>query len=74
MIARPEAARPGAGNGSPVDLTAPLPPGGVRLEAVERSLVEKALRDTRGNKSKAARLLGLTRSQLYSRIQKYGVS
>ena len=33
----------------------------------------QALRESRGNKSRAARLLGLTRSQLYSRIQKYGV-
>ena len=70
-IGRPETARPAGGNGSPDDLA--LPPGGVQLQAVERGLVEKALRDARGNKSKAARLLGLTRSQLYSRMQKYGV-
>ena len=50
-----------------------LPPGGVDLDEVERGFIERALRDTRGNKSKAACLLGLTRSQLYSRIQKYGV-
>jgi DNA-binding NtrC family response regulator len=34
----------------------------------------KALEQTRGNKSKAARLLGLTRAQLYSRIEKYGLA
>jgi transcriptional regulator with PAS, ATPase and Fis domain len=52
---------------------APLPAGGVDLEAVERGFVEKALGQTRGNKSRAARLLGLTRAQLYSRLEKYGL-
>jgi transcriptional regulator with PAS, ATPase and Fis domain len=50
-----------------------LPPGGVDLESMERRFVEKALGETRGNKSKAARLLGLTRAQLYSRLEKYGL-
>ncbi len=86
-IGRPEAARStgarraaksgdgrrGDGHGIDEALDGPLPPGGIQLEAVERSFVEKALRDARGNKSKAARLLGLTRAQLYSRMQKYGV-
>ncbi len=48
-----------------------LPPNGVDLAAVDRDLVEKALQQARGNKTKAARLLGLTRSQLYSRLGKY---
>ncbi len=56
------------------DPAAPLPAGGVDLEDMERSYVERALRDARGNKSKAARLLGLTRAQLYSRIEKYGLA
>ena len=51
-----------------------LPAGGVNLEALERSLVVKALAQARHNKSRAARLLGLTRAQLYSRIEKYGLS
>jgi transcriptional regulator with GAF, ATPase, and Fis domain len=59
-------------NGS-LNLAAPFPPSGVDLEAVDRSFVEKALRQTKGNKSKAARLLGLTRSQLYSRLDKYAL-
>jgi DNA-binding NtrC family response regulator len=56
------------------DAAAPLPPGGVDLEDVERGFVEKALGQAKGNKSKAARLLGLTRAQLYSRLEKYGFS
>jgi transcriptional regulator with GAF, ATPase, and Fis domain len=72
-VGRPAEARAANGNGS-FDPEAPLPPGGVDLDDLERSYVEKALEQTRGNKSKAARLLGLTRAQLYSRIEKYGLA
>jgi transcriptional regulator with GAF, ATPase, and Fis domain len=51
-----------------------LPPGGVNLEDIERSLVAKALTQARFNKTRAAKLLGLTRAQLYSRIEKYGLA
>ncbi len=71
-VGRPEEARTPGGNGA-LDPAAALPPGGVDLENFERGFVEKALERTRGNKAKAARLLGLTRSQLYSRIEKYGL-
>ncbi len=50
-----------------------LPPEGVDLESLERDYVKEALRKARFNKSKAAKLLGLTRAQLYSRIEKYGL-
>jgi transcriptional regulator with GAF, ATPase, and Fis domain len=52
----------------------PLPAGGINLEAIERSLVVKALTQARHNKTRAAKLLGLTRAQLYSRIEKYGLA
>jgi transcriptional regulator with GAF, ATPase, and Fis domain len=52
----------------------PLPATGVNLEAIERSLVVRALTQARHNKTRAARLLGLTRAQLYSRIEKYGLA
>ncbi len=54
--------------------TVSLPVGGVNLEALERSLVAKALTQARHNKTRAAKLLGLTRAQLYSRIEKYGLA
>ena len=58
-----------------VETAAPsLPAGGVNLEALERSLVVKALAQARHNKTRAAKLLGLTRAQLYSRIEKYGLA
>jgi transcriptional regulator with GAF, ATPase, and Fis domain len=47
---------------------------GKSLEDVERELVENALKDARNNKAQAARLLGITRAQLYSRLQKYGLA
>jgi transcriptional regulator with GAF, ATPase, and Fis domain len=53
---------------------AAFPAGGVNLEAIERSLVVKALTQARHNKTRAAKLLGLTRAQLYSRIEKYGLA
>src|SRR5262245_6421953 len=61
---------------APADAPAagPLPAGGINLEAIERSLVIKALAQARHNKTRAAKLLGLTRAQLYSRIEKYGLA
>jgi len=46
---------------------------GVNLGLVERDLIAKALKETRNNRSRAARLLGITRSQLYYRMQKHGL-
>jgi transcriptional regulator with GAF, ATPase, and Fis domain len=47
--------------------------GGATLDSVERDLIVQALDEARNNRSQAARLLGITRSQLYSRIQKHGL-
>ena len=47
---------------------------GMNLDHVERDLVERALSQARGNKSKAARLLGLSRAQLYWRLEKHGIA
>jgi DNA-binding NtrC family response regulator len=43
------------------------------LEDVERFLIQKAMARYDGNVSQAARALGLSRSGLYRRIQKYGL-
>jgi len=43
------------------------------LMSAERRMVEKALKDARFNKSKAARALGLTRTQLYVRLRRHGL-
>jgi transcriptional regulator with PAS, ATPase and Fis domain len=41
------------------------------LRVVERATIAKVLQECRGNKSRAARRLGLTRTQLHLRIRKY---
>ncbi len=48
-----------------------IPATGIVLEEVERQLIMSALRRADGNKSKAARLLGLTRDTLRYRLDKY---
>ena len=62
-------------------LTAPGPaPAGeaetfdsYNLEDVERVVIERVLRKHQGNVSHAARELGLTRTSLYRRMEKYGL-
>jgi transcriptional regulator with PAS, ATPase and Fis domain len=43
------------------------------LGAMERQTIEQVLRQTDGNKSKTARQLGLSRTQLYVRLRRYGL-
>ena len=43
------------------------------LGTVERRMIEHIMRQTGWNKSKAARHLGLTRTQLYGRLRRYGL-
>jgi len=49
------------------------PASPVDLNAAERRTIEQVLRETDWNKSKAARRLGLTRTQLYVRLRKYSL-
>src|SRR5712691_2975968 len=43
------------------------------LNEVERQTIGHVMRETRGNKSRAAKRLGLTRTQLHGRLRKYGL-
>lgn len=43
------------------------------LNGIERQAIERAMRDVGGNKSKAARQLGISRTQLYIRLRKHGL-
>jgi transcriptional regulator with PAS, ATPase and Fis domain len=46
---------------------------GLNLEEMEKHMIHKALRIAVGNKSEAARLLGITRRALYGRLERYGI-
>ncbi|GAW28331.1 sigma-54 dependent transcriptional regulator [Carboxydocella sp. ULO1] len=50
-----------------------FPPEGINLEEVERELIRLALVRSGGNQTQAARLLGITRSALIYRMEKYGL-
>jgi transcriptional regulator with PAS, ATPase and Fis domain len=63
---------------APQHLVLPTTPHGTTadttdLNEVERRTISHVLRETRGNKSRAAKRLGLTRTQLYGRLRKYGL-
>jgi two-component system response regulator HydG len=51
-----------------------LPELGIDLEKVEMDLIRQALSRTNGNRSRSARLLGISRDTLLYRMQKYGIS
>ncbi|SEH07474.1 sigma-54 interaction domain-containing protein [Candidatus Venteria ishoeyi] len=54
---------------SPADFI--LPASGINFQALEASLLEQALANAAGNRSQAARLLGLSRDTFLYRLQKY---
>lgn len=51
-----------------------LPAGGIDLNLLERDVIRQALELAAGNRSQAARLLGITRDTLLYRMQKYGLA
>jgi DNA-binding NtrC family response regulator len=53
---------------------AAFPVEGVPLESVERGLLEKAMAKAGQNKSQAAKLLGISRGQLYSLLRRHGLT
>jgi transcriptional regulator with PAS, ATPase and Fis domain len=61
------------------DLSLALPPmvsasvDNTELNVVERQAIERAMRNVSGNKARAARQLGISRTQLYFRLRKYGL-
>jgi DNA-binding NtrC family response regulator len=50
-----------------------IPPGGIDIEDVEKNLIKKALEKTRGNQTRAAKLLNISRDALRYRMQKFGL-
>jgi len=50
-----------------------IPPDGISLDQLEKSLIIKALRQTNGNQTGAAKMLGISRRKLQYRMDKYGI-
>ncbi len=63
----------GAGNGNGSAMVNDFLPEGVSLEEHEQQLIREALRRAAGNKSQAARLLGLSRNALRYRLSQMGL-
>lgn len=51
-----------------------LPQQGLQLDTLEAELIHQALARTNGNRSKSARLLGISRDALLYRMQKHGLA
>jgi transcriptional regulator with PAS, ATPase and Fis domain len=56
-----------------VCLISSLPPDGVTLKDMELDLIRRTIAQCEGNKSLAARRLGISRKTLYEKIQRYGL-
>ncbi len=57
----------------PAPAVAPESPSSQSLPEWEKHLVLDVLNKTKGNKSEAAKILGITRSQLYTRLKRLGL-
>jgi DNA-binding NtrC family response regulator len=54
-----------------IPITVNIPDEGISLESIEHEYILKAIEKAKGNKSKAAKLLGITRRALYSRMERF---
>jgi DNA-binding NtrC family response regulator len=70
---RIEAPRNSNAQNSMASQTQPLLPEGETLEHWEQMMIKEAMRRANGNKSQAARLLGLTRNALRYRLSQMGM-
>jgi transcriptional regulator of acetoin/glycerol metabolism len=43
------------------------------LDQLEKHAIERALRQSKGNKSKASKLLGISRDTLYRKLKEYNI-
>lgn len=65
---RPPAVQPPAADKAPEAVTERKAGGGFNLQGVEDEAIRRALQETNGNVSKAAKLLGIGRAKLYRRL------
>jgi transcriptional regulator with GAF, ATPase, and Fis domain len=73
MIGTEHLALHGASKSSAAVLTSSAAVLTTNLRVFERDTIVQVLHECRGNKARAAKRLGLTRTQLYGRLRKYGL-
>jgi DNA-binding NtrC family response regulator len=59
---------------APTDFHVEIPEEGVAIEEIVKEYIRVALKQARGNQTKAAELLGFTRRQIQNRMANYGFS
>jgi two-component system, NtrC family, response regulator AtoC len=64
----------GPSRGAASDPPSTVGPLGVEMAAAEKRALERALRHARGNRTQAARLLGVSRATLYNKLEEHGLS
>ncbi len=71
----PEPIRRKSSEGMTDEIVDEIPPDGILLDQVERDLIIKALKQTKGNQTEAAKILGISRRTLQYRVhKKYKIS
>ena len=60
-------------SGEATDIILNLPDGGLSLEELEKNLIIRALDKHKGNQTRAAEYLRITRPTLIYRMEKYGL-
>jgi len=60
-------------NDSPDKIAPLIPTPGTKLRDMERELISATLRETKGNKSKTAKILGVARQTLQNKMKEYGI-
>ncbi len=58
----------------PQDIIHPTPAEGKTIEAVTKNHILSVLEETKGNISKAAKILGVRRMTLYNKLKKYDLT
>jgi two-component system response regulator AtoC len=58
---------------APGEIVDKIPPDGISLDQLEKDLIIKALQQTNGNQTEAAKMLGISRRKLQYRMDKHGI-
>ena len=66
-------AAPAASPGAPLETASAVMPLDLEMRAAEQRALERALRVAKDNRSLAARLLGVSRSTLYAKLEEHGL-